>query len=298
MRNIRWKDLLEYSALRLLIAMIKLMPYHVTEKTFEYLAVKLRKNKITRGRLAYDQIKMVFPEKSEDEIDVILKKTFRMMALTGVESYLGDSEKLLKRCRTERLEILEEALKLTKGVLLATGHFGNWELAGKFLATKYPPVGVIIKKQRNRYFNEYTNRSRNKYGIVLIYLRNSLRQTMQLLKKNGIVAILTDQNAGKNGVKLDFLGHPASVHTGIAKISQRTGSPILPAFAVRNEDGIHTFYFENLIFPEEFSNNDEGIIEITKKLINIQEKYIYRFPEQWFWVHKRWKGADKAKDID
>jgi len=291
------KNMLEYAVFRIVIFLCRLLPYHSMEKFISWLFVSLSGLQITRGKLADSQLKSVFPEKSEKEIRTIRRASFKQMGITVAETYLAEQKKLLLKCSAPGWEKLEKALALKKGVILVTAHFGNWELAGQYVASRYQPFSVIIKKQRNRYFNEYTNKPRMEQGIRLIYLRQSFREILKVLRENGIVAILTDQNAGRIGIRLPFLGIPASVHTGFAKIAQKTGAVIIPGFAVRNGQGEHSFYIEDFIDPANFRNDEKGVVEITR-LVSLQlEKYILKYPEQWFWVHKRWKGAEKAESI-
>jgi KDO2-lipid IV(A) lauroyltransferase len=178
---------------------------------------------------------------------------------------------------------------------MASMHTGNWELAGRYIHTKHK-LSVIYKKLRNRYLNDFTYSIRNSDGLVLIELKTALRQILKLLKEKYIVTIMIDQNARKNGVRTVFLGHPASTFVGTAKIAIKTQSPIVPALALRTPDDKHKLIFEPMILPEGYENTTKDIIALTEKVSGQLEKYIRQYPEQWFWVHRRWRGYKRAKN--
>ena len=118
-----------------------------------------------------------------------------------------------------------------------------------------------------------------------------------MLGEGYIVSLLMDQNAGKNGVLTDFLGHEASTFVGAAKIAIKNGCPIVPAYAIRKDDGSHLFICEEIISANGFENNLKDITQFTEVISKRIEKYIFQYPHLWFWVHKRWKGRKKAREI-
>ena len=249
-----------------------------------------------RRQTAWQNLKMVFPEKSETEIRRIMKEMYRQMGKTAAETYFADFEKLFDDVELAGWENLEEAIKSNKGVILASFHLGNWELAGRFIHEKHK-LSVIYKKLRNRYMNDFTYTIRDNKGLVMIDMKQALRQILTLLKDKYIVTIMLDQNARKNGIMTNFLGHPASTFAGTAKIAIKTRTPIVPAVAIRLPDDRHKFFFEKPIFPDDYQNTTEDIIELTEKVSRQLEKYILQYPEQWFWVHRRWRGYQKARSM-
>lgn len=247
-----------------------------------------------RRKVAEANLKMVFPKMIPAESKKILRNMYRELGKNAAEVYFADFEELYNDVITEGWHNLEEALAMDKGVILASAHTGNWELAGRFIHRKHK-LSVIYKKLRNRYLNDFTYSIRNEDGLVLIELKNALRQILKLLKEKYIVTIMIDQNARKNGVITEFLGHPASTFVGTAKIAIKTKTPIVPAVALRTSDEKHRFVFEKMILPDRYENNPEDIKELTEKVSAQIEKYILQYPEQWFWVHKRWRGSKKNR---
>ncbi len=247
-----------------------------------------------RRKIAVNNLKMVYPEKSQKEIKIILKKMYQELGKTGAETYFADFNKLYKKVELEGWEHLEKAIQMDKGVILASCHTGNWELAGRYINTKHK-LSVIYKKLRNRYFNDFTYSLRDNNGLIMIEKKKALRTVLKLLKENYIVTIMIDQNARKDGVLIDFLGHPASTYVGMAKIAIKNGTPIVPAIAIRQSNGVHKFFFEPIISPEGYKNNLDDIRELTEIVSKQIEKYILKYPSQWFWVHRRWRGSKKAR---
>jgi KDO2-lipid IV(A) lauroyltransferase len=247
-----------------------------------------------RRKIAVNNLKMVYPEKSQKEINIILKKMYRDMGKTAAETYFANFNKLYEKVELEGWEHLEEAIKMGKGVILASCHTGNWELAGRYINTRYK-LSVIYKKLRNRYFNDFTYSLRENDGLIMIEKKKALRTVLKLLKEKYIVTIMIDQNARKDGVLVDFLGHPASTYVGMAKIAIKNGTPIVSAIAIRQPNGVHKFFFEPIISPEGYKNNLDDIRELTEIVSKQIEKYILKYPSQWFWVHRRWRGSKKAR---
>jgi len=251
-----------------------------------------------RKKVAFDNLSKVFKEKTDSEKKQIIKLMYRFMGRTTAEIYFAKEDELFQKTKIIGEENIKEALKLGKGVILATAHMGNWESGGKVLH-QHHNVAVIYKKQRNQYFDEFNNNLRTKDGIVLVRNnRQELKTIFRLLKQNYILAILMDQHAGSKGILTSFLGLPASSFPGTAKISLKLKCPIVPGVAIRDKKGNNILVCEKMILPDNYPNDDRGIKELTEEVIKIIEKFIIEHPAQWFWVHKRWKSVKGAKVID
>lgn len=106
----------------------------------------------------------------------------------------------------------------------------------------------------------------------------------------------TDQNAGKDGIIMDFLGHPSSTFKGAAKIAMHSNIPVVSAFLIRNPDGSNTAHFESPIYPMAYSKTDEGVEQMTKDISQRLEEHILQYPYLWFWLHRRWKGVRDVEE--
>lgn len=281
---------LEYYPFRALLALLRLLPYRLSKAIVVSLFVGIGYGLGIRREVAKKQLMAVFPEWDEKRLKSVLKDVYRQMAYNIVDEYLVSDEDLLYKSEIVGGEHLRDALAEGKGAILATAHFGNWE-AARILPLVYIPLSVIVKKQRNTLFDDFTNEIRQRSGLRIIDMRRGLRDMMRDLKEKRVVAILADQNAGKNGLILDFLGYPASHWKGVAKISLRYQIPILPGFVVRKKNGNLSFEFHPPIIEPDLKDEEENYVVLLKQVNAIIEEYIRKYPSQWFWVHKRWKHA-------
>ncbi|MDP2172375.1 MAG: lysophospholipid acyltransferase family protein [Candidatus Cloacimonadaceae bacterium] len=281
---------IEYCSLRTVLFVLRVLPYKLSMAFIRCLVVGIGYHAGVRKIVALRQIEMVYPEKSLADRRALLKKLYLYMALMVGEIYVMREKKLIANSSFQGMEYIEAAFAMGRGAILATAHFGNWEAARVF--PKFGiPVSVIVKRQRNILFDRFNNAIRGKHGVGVIDMRRGLRDIITCLHKNEMVAILADQNAGKAGIVLDFLGFPASHWKGVAKLSLRYKIPIIPGFALMTEGSHIRFCFEPPIYHPELDDNEENYAIVLGEINAVVERYIRDYPEQWFWVHKRWKGA-------
>ncbi|MDD5722118.1 MAG: lysophospholipid acyltransferase family protein [Syntrophales bacterium] len=234
-----------------------------------------------------------FPEKDIAELKKIAKDCYRSLGVVFAEffdilSMTRDNISDWMEC--EGLENYEKAHAKNKGIIFFTGHFGNWEFLPAAFAILYQPVNVVYREMDNPIVKEIVNRVRRHSGTQLIPKGGAAKRIIRLLNRNESVGILIDQNvAWQEGVFVDFFGRPASTTAGLASIALQTGAPVLPGFSYRMKDGRYRF----VVGPEvEFvrtGDYDRDILENTQRVTNIVEEHVRRHPEQWFWLHQRWK---------
>lgn len=270
--------------------MLRLLPWSWGKAICETLFVSIGYGLGIRRKVALTQIARVFPDWDAKRHRQTIKELYRNMGLSIATIYLMKESRLIESCSVVNPEYAEEAYSYRKGVILATAHLGNWEAARVF-PTKNMPTSVIVRKQRNRYFDRFNNAIRSRHGVGIIDMKRGLRDIIAEFRQNHLVAILMDQNAGKGGLVLDFLGFPASHWVGVAKLSLRYKVPILPGFALLTPEGNTQFTFEPIIYHPDWED-DEALYPILLREVNeVIERYIHQFPSQWFWVHKRWKST-------
>ncbi|HNV93241.1 MAG TPA: lysophospholipid acyltransferase family protein [Candidatus Cloacimonas sp.] len=290
MPNHKLKNRIEYVSFRIALAGLKLLPPEAAKAVLKGLfwfggwVIGIRKN------VALQQLSKIFPDKNSKEKAAIIKKLYRNMALSIYECYLMDDETLYKNIRIEGREFIEEALSLKRGAIFATAHYGNWE-AARILPKAGIPISGIAKPQRNVLFDKYTNTIRERCGMRIINMKRGLRDIVHEFRENRIVAILIDQNAGGSGLLMNFLGFPASHWKGVAKLSLRYRVPIVPCFARRSEDDRIVFEFFPVILHNDLDDKEENYKIVLEEVNKILEHQIREHPEQWFWVHLRWKHS-------
>lgn len=198
-------------------------------------------------------------------------------------------EDITRTVRITGREHLDAALDAGKGAIIVSGHFGNWEYFATMASLGYP-MTFLVGEQHNLLVDGVMNRLRARFGGEIVPLTGSLRGIFQALRKNRLVLWLSDQDAGRRGVFVEFLGRPASTPYGAGRIAESTGSPILPAMAVRRDGGHHELVVRGPVaVPPADLETDERVRLLTQGYTDVFEEFIRRYPEQYFWMHRRWK---------
>lgn len=225
----------------------------------------------------------------------IVKRNFEEIGQSIVEIvkvYFGKGRRIFDSIRIVGIENLERAREKGKGIIFITGHCGNWELLALAASIKVHPISVVARRLNNPYLNHLVESLRSRYGNTIIYKKGALREIIRTLKDEGSVGILMDQAVlPEEGIVVDFLGRPAWTTRMPVIIARKTGSPILPIFIKRNGTAQ-----EITIHPEIMllSNSSNYLRANTRLLNSIIEDYIKENPEQWLWIHKRWKRVPEV----
>jgi KDO2-lipid IV(A) lauroyltransferase len=187
--------------------------------------------------------------------------------------------------RYEGLEHFHEAKRRGKGVLFATAHMGNWELSAFAHGLMTEPMNVVVRPLDNAQIDEFVEARRERGGNRVISKKDAARLILRGLKKNEAVGILIDQNVSLDeGVFIDFFGVPACAGTAFARIAAHSGAAVIPGFAVWNEsESRYVLKFYPLV---EISGD---VMEDTRRIHAVIEEVIREYPDQWLWLHRRWK---------
>ncbi len=248
-----------------------------------------------RRQVVLDQLGMVYPHRPDVEIRELAGLVYDSLGATVAETFCTRSDRLAAQVTVEPdWSVLDEAMSAGRGVLVVTAHLGNFELGGRILADRYSVLDVV-KPMRNTLFGEYLQQARSHHGIATVPMDKSGRAVLSHLRSGGLVTLLVDQDAGPDGVRTDFLGQPASTWPGAARLAVRTGCPVVPVAILRRPDGRHTLSIGEALGPAPASADDENIALFTARISAAVESFISEQPEQWFWVHRRWKGAAEAR---
>jgi KDO2-lipid IV(A) lauroyltransferase len=239
-------------------------------------------------RVGRRNLAMAFPEKSEHEREAIIDGTFRsigrvLLAIARFPSI--NRETVAQWIRYQGYEHFEAARSRGKGVLFATGHLGNWELSAYSHAIMSAPMSVVVRPLDNSRLDEFVERRRALSGNYLISKREFARPILQALRRNEAVGILVDQNVVADaGAFVDFFGVPACSGTTFARIAARSGAAVIPGFALWSEkEQRHILHF----YPEVAITGD--LQADTAAIQKAVERAIREYPDQWLWIHRRWK---------
>ncbi|MEJ2201842.1 MAG: lysophospholipid acyltransferase family protein [Desulfuromonadaceae bacterium] len=243
--------------------------------------------------LATDNLRQAYPEKSAAELDREVKAVFQHLGLGGVEMLRLDL--LRGQADLERYfiisgkEHLERAFAMNRGVFLLTGHIGFWE-AGTFLfPTLGFPTDFVTKTIRNPYVDRYFRKLREASGGHCLDSKKGARRILRSLQQNRGIGVLLDQHiTRKEAVKVEFFGRPVWNTPIIAQIAMKQNIPVLPAYCYRTDDFRYRIIIEPIIELAD-EPDEEAVVRNTARLTASIEQAVRRQPDQWFWVHRRWR---------
>jgi len=293
------RHLLEFCAVWLLAAFIRLLPARLAIRLGRFLgAVTVHLIK-ERMRLGHENLKRAFGgELSHEERCRILRSLMELLGEALVESIIRTPEDVEKNVEVEGFQHLEKALSLGKGVILLGSHFGMWELAGYVFGARLPKAATLYKPLKNPFLDRYVLANRETCNMEIIPNQNTLRGIMRRLRENYLVAFLYDQNAGRDGILAGFFGHPAITYTAPAALARKTGCPVVPAYILK----LPGFRRHRMVLGEPFVPIDTGSPEqdlraTVQQYNDCIEQLVRRHPEQWFgWLHNRWKIKSMFKE--
>lgn len=196
---------------------------------------------------------------------------------------------LNKYFECEGMENLQNALSRKKGVIMLAAHLGNWEYIGAFFGLSGYALDVVVRDADSPLFDEFIRWARTRCGNIMVSKNRAMRRLMKRLNENGIAIVLLDQNVAQTeGVFVDFFGAPACTNKGPALLASATGAAVVPAFILRNGRG-HKVIIKPEIPIAGTGDKERDAIENTRRFTKAIEDMIRQRPEEWFWVHRRWK---------
>jgi KDO2-lipid IV(A) lauroyltransferase len=248
-------------------------------------ALKSRRNR-TISNLA-----LAYPEWTDRQRFDTARKVFRHFGLVTADfmrTPLRTNEELLSNMEVEGFEHFEKALSVQKGIIACTAHLGNWERFGHWMIATGRDISVVARDANQGAIQERVSTIRNMTGITVLSRGDSARPILVKLKRKEVVGILPDQNSAECFVP--FFGKQCGTVLGPAVLHQRTGAVLLPAYCVRTGPGKYKVVLRE---PVDFENVIDKPEEVMRQLNAVLESVIREYPEQWLWMHDRWKNARK-----
>ncbi|MCL2744950.1 MAG: lysophospholipid acyltransferase family protein [Planctomycetaceae bacterium] len=253
-----------------------------------------------RKKLLHQNLTLAFPEKTKEERTRLIHKMWEHLFLMGIEVALA-KRKIRDLNWTQFIQLhnitpLLSLLHQDRPVILVTGHFGNFEMGGFSLGVLTYPSNSVARTLDNPFLNRFVNDFRESTGQFLISKNDGYEDILAVLGHNGLMAFLVDQSAGRKGCMVNFFGKRASTYKAIALFSLQYNAPLVVCYAIRRKDGNGNFLplqfdmhitevFDPLHLPQDIQNVKEITQWFTLKL----EEGIRQAPEQYWWVHNRWK---------
>lgn len=252
-----------------------------------YLDKKHREIVVNNLKTAFGQ------EKSPDEINVIAKKVFENLGMNLMEFFRlpwFKEQDLNGYVECEEFENFKKAYDKGRGVIFLTGHFGNWELMAIFYALESYPVDIVIRDLDSPIVDEFVRWVRTKAGNRIVAKGRSMRELIRILSKGGIVGILLDQNVTwSEGVFVYFFNKLACTNKGTALLAAASGAVVIPTFILRGGRK-HRVIIGEEITIKNTGNRAADQLANTALFTKIIEDFVRQYPEQWFWLHQRWKS--------
>lgn len=247
----------------------------------------------SRRKITYENISNAFPEKSKKWVKKILKESYRNLGITLVELLALEKihkDGVEKYIKYDNIELIDELYSKGNGLILLSGHFGNWELLA-FSAgiLSKADITIIVKPQKNYIADRYLNKLRILGGNSIVSMYNSARTIIKILKEGKAIALLADQSATEDkDIYVDFFGKPAATYETPAALALKFKAPIIIGFAFRQKDFSYRVRLEELKF-DDLNDDTNGRIELTRRHVAKLEEAIKVNPGLWTWQHRRWK---------
>jgi KDO2-lipid IV(A) lauroyltransferase len=245
-----------------------------------------------RRRVVERQIAAAFPEWDVERVRATAREAYENLGRTTIEAAILDryeSDAVLRMVDCPNWSLIEEALQGGRGVIIVAGHLGNWELGGSYVAARGIKPEAIVRQMENPLFDGYLTRTRRRLGLQVIWDADAVRRVPRVLRGNGVVVILFDQGAvGLASTWVPFFGRNAKTPRGPAVFALRFGAPIISGAVERRPDGRFTIHFEKI--PVRDTGDLEADVDrIVADYSASLERFVRRFPGQYFWHHRRWK---------
>jgi len=291
----------EYAALRAMIALLKPLPEPMVEALFRLFGGLFFLCNYRRRDMTLKNLRIAFPEKSGRARLGIAWRSFQNTALAFGDSFLMLTGKLtpnqiLERVDETDLEKYRQLVASTKnGIIHLTGHLGNWELLGNYGAVRGLKSHVVARKGTNRLIDEQIiTPLRTRYGNQIFYKQNAMLHTVKALKRNQSVSFLIDQKIGrKEGVPVQFFGRKIMAVASCAVLQIRFNPLVIPVFMVKTGRRRYRWLVGDPVeWQDDGSPQEEQIQKLTQKHQQLIEQIIRQYPDQWFWMHNRFKLPD------
>lgn len=246
-----------------------------------------------RKKVTLENLMRSYPEKSTKEIHSIARNIYINLGMTLIEFMRFPKltpEFLAKHIKFVNEDLFKQGRLAGKGILCMSGHFGNWEIMAAAIRAKGYPIVGLVKEQRNKNIGNLVIEYRALVGVETLPLGMAVRGVIKALKENKLVAIVADQDAHREGVFVNFMGRPSATAPGPAIFALKTGAPLVFGICVRNKNGHHTVYLQQIPYNDlQGGITEENIKILTQRHASVLEEYIKKWPDHWFWMHKRWK---------
>jgi KDO2-lipid IV(A) lauroyltransferase len=294
-------DYAVYVLVRVIVCVLQALSHGAARTLSDGLAWLLYRLDRRHRLVADDNLRHAFPGRFTDaERDGLVRSVYRHFCRLLID--IVHTPRLLKPASWRRYvdlsggHLVVKRMLSGRPLLLVTGHFGNWEIGGYVLGLLGFRTYAIARPLDNPYLDDFLRRWRVRTGQGILAKHGDFEKMNAILEGNGVLATLGDQDAGQRGLFVDFFGRPASTHKAIALLALEHRVPIL-VIGVRKvgEPMQYAIAVEDHILPEEYDGQPDAVRAMTRRFTEALERVIRQAPEQYFWLHRRWKHQPQAK---
>lgn len=284
-KKTRTTSVINFCASRIPLVLRKLF-FRALFSLFYHLAAKHR-------LIALHNLRCAFPEKDMETLDKIAQGVYRNLAITVAEffdmSYITRAN-LHEWVEVEGMEYYDAGIARGKGLIFFVAHFGNWELMTVTAPLLLKPLHIVYRPLDNPILDNIIQYVRTLHGNLIIPKGGTGKRIRELLRQNQFIGIMSDQNvASHEGIFVDFFGRPACTGAGLAALALRSEAAVLPGFMVRQRSGKYKLVLKPLVEISRTGNDQADLWQNTQRLTKVVEEMIRKYPDQWLWIHQRWK---------
>lgn len=290
MKDAPIRHALELAAFSPFHLLLRTLPHRASRALGACLGTLARLGDRRRRRIALANLALALPELGAREHRRIAASCFRHFGASfcdAISSLRFSDQELSARVERRGLENFALAAAAGKGTIVLGSHFGNWEIVSPTVALSVGPMAIVGRRADNPHFERLVNRLRCRAGNRPLDKRGSVREMFRVLEANGRLALLIDQRVrAREGIEVPFFGHPALTSPIVARLSQRTGAPVVPVFGEELEGGR---YLVEALTPI-VAGAGEDDVALTRRYLEILESRVRERPHLWLWLHRRWKS--------
>jgi KDO2-lipid IV(A) lauroyltransferase len=294
-------DRLQYAGVRLTSMLLQCFPVNANLRTAKLLGDLLYRFDRKHRERALANLRRSFPELSEPERETLARRSMQELFMFFVEmlftTRLIRIDTWANYIQMENFQTpLELLLRRNTGLIMLTGHYGNFEILGYLLATLGFPTSSVARPLDNPYLSDFVFGVREKQGQRIIAKKGATEDVVEVIEARGAVGFVADQNAGAKGLFVDFFGRKASTYKSIGLLAMQYDVPVVIGYSRRVAD---EFKFvigaQDIIYPDDWKRQDDPLRYITQRYTKAIEDMIRSDPGQYWWVHRRWKTRPRGE---
>jgi KDO2-lipid IV(A) lauroyltransferase len=295
-------DRLQYLALRVVSMILHSFPVDANLQTAKLIGTLMYRFDRKHRERALANLRRSFPEMSGAQRERLALRSHQDLVKLGVEvlftTRLIRLDTWAKYVELENFrEVVKLMLRKDQGLVMLTGHYGNWEILGYLLATLGFPSVSIARPLDNPYVNDWVLGVRERQGQRIIGKTGATTEIVDVLSRKGTLGFIADQNAGSKGIFVDFFGRKASTYKSIGLVAMQFEVPVVIGYARRHPERFHfTVGVQDIIYPSDWKDESDPLRYITQRYTKALEDVVRAEPGQYLWVHRRWKTRPKGEE--